>query len=125
MILLIEDDAISRTHFAETLRGYGYEVLEAGDAVQALALILQYRPDIDLVISDMVLPGMNGLTLVKNIGLMLPRVPIIMVSAYLSKRSSEAILGRDVGLPRKASHAVSAHCRRAATRSTNSITPLI
>jgi two-component system, cell cycle sensor histidine kinase and response regulator CckA len=70
--------------------------LEAGDGIQALALILQYRPDIDLVISDMVLPGMNGLTLVKNIGLMLPRVPIIMVSAYLSKAGGQAILDREV-----------------------------
>jgi DNA-binding NtrC family response regulator len=64
--------------------------------VQALALIVQHRPDIDLVITDMVLPGMNGLNLVENIELMLPKVPIIMVSAYMSKRGSEAILGRAV-----------------------------
>ncbi len=96
MILLIEDDAISRMSFAETLRGYGYEVLEAGDGVQALALIVQHRPDIDLVITDMVLPGMNGLTLVENIELMLPKAAIIMVSAFLSKTSGEKILGRRV-----------------------------
>lgn len=96
MILLIEDDTISRMGFAETLRGYGYAVLEAGDGVKALALIVQHRADIKLLISDMVLPGMNGLTLVENIELMLPKVPIIMVSAYLSKASGEAILGRDV-----------------------------
>jgi two-component system, cell cycle sensor histidine kinase and response regulator CckA len=96
MILLIEDEAISRTHFAEILRGHGYEVLEAGDGVQALALIVQHRPDIDLVITDMVMPGMNGIPLVENIELMLPRVPIIMVSAYLSKTSGKAILNRVV-----------------------------
>ena len=96
MILLIEDDAISRTSFAETLRGYGYEVLEAGDGVQALALTVQHRPDIELVITDMVLPGLNGLSLVENIQLMLPQVPIIMVSAYLSKASGEKILGQKV-----------------------------
>jgi two-component system, cell cycle sensor histidine kinase and response regulator CckA len=96
MILLIEDDAISRTSFAETLRSYGYEVLEAGHGLEALAIVAKNRNVIDLVITDMVLPGMNGLTLVENIELMLPKVPIIMVSAYLSKASGEKILGREV-----------------------------
>jgi CheY-like chemotaxis protein len=96
MILLIEDDAISRMSFAETLRGYGYEVLEAGDGFEALTLVAKHRTGINLVISDMVLPGMNGLTLVENIELMLPRVPIIMVSAFLSKVGGKAILGRAV-----------------------------
>ena len=96
MILLIEDDAISRTHFAEILSGHGYDVLEAGDGVQALALIVQHRPEIELVITDMVMPGMNGIPLVENIELMLPRAPIIMVSAYLSKMSGKAILDRVV-----------------------------
>jgi two-component system, cell cycle sensor histidine kinase and response regulator CckA len=96
MILLVEDDAVSRISFAETLRGYGYEVVEAGSGLEALATIAIQRPNIDLVITDMVLPGMNGLTLVENIELLLPKVAIIMVSAYLSKASGEAILGRDV-----------------------------
>jgi CheY-like chemotaxis protein len=44
MILLIEDDAISRTSFAETLLGFGYDVLEAVDAAEALALITNTAP---------------------------------------------------------------------------------
>jgi two-component system, cell cycle sensor histidine kinase and response regulator CckA len=91
MILLIEDDVISRTSFAQILRRYGYEVLEAGDGVDALALIIQHRPEINLVISDMVLPGMNGIALIENVKLMLPKVPIIMISAYLSKASGEIL----------------------------------
>jgi two-component system, response regulator FlrC len=96
MILLIEDDAISRTSFAETLRGYGYEVLEAGDGVEALGLVSRHAAAIELVITDMVLPHMNGLNLVPNIGLLLPKVPIIMISAYLSKTSGQKILSRVV-----------------------------
>ncbi len=117
MILLIEDDAISRASFAETLRGWGYEVLEAGDGFEALALVTKHRTDIDLVVSDMVLPGMNGLTLVENIVLLLPKVPIIMVSAYLSKASGAAILGREVEFlekPIRASALVDAVQRHAA-----------
>lgn len=100
MILLIEDDVISRTSFGQTLRRHGYEVLEAGDGVDALALIIQHRPDINLVISDMVLPGMNGLALIENVKLMLPKVPIIMISAYLFKASG-AILDRVVDILEK------------------------
>src|SRR5262247_1453440 len=93
MILLVEDDAISRTSFAETLLGHGYDVIEAGGAAEALALVSKHRADIELVITDMVLPpGMNGITLVENIELLLPNVPIIMVSAYLSQTSGEVIL---------------------------------
>jgi two-component system, response regulator PdtaR len=93
MILLIEDDAISRTSFAETLLGYGYDVLEAGNAAEALALVSKHRADIELVITDMVLPGqMNGMKLIENMQLLLPNVPMIMVSAYLSQGSGDVIL---------------------------------
>jgi len=43
MVLLIEDDALSRTSFAETLLGFGYDALEAGDAAEALALVTKHQ----------------------------------------------------------------------------------
>jgi len=96
MILLVEDDAISRTHFAETLRAYGYQVLEAGDGVEALSLLEKHRAEINLVIADMVLPRLNGLVLVTNIQTRWPKVPIIMLSAYLSKEGGDKIFGRKI-----------------------------
>ncbi len=101
MILLIEDEAITRMSFAETLRGRGYEVIEAGDGVEALALIAKHRHVIDLVITDMVMPGMNGITLLPNIKLLIPKVPIIMISAYISRRGGEAILGNEANFVEK------------------------
>jgi two-component system, cell cycle sensor histidine kinase and response regulator CckA len=91
VILLVEDDVISRTHFAETLRGYGYEVLEAGDGIKALALLEQHRYLVELVITDMVLPHLNGLSLIARVQTKWPKIPVIMVSGYLSKEAGNNI----------------------------------
>ena len=98
MILLVEDDSISRTDFAETLRKSGYEVLEAGEGHEAIVLLEQHASHIRLVITDMVIPGVNGLMLVKNIQARWRQVPMIMVSAYLSAESGQKILGNRVAV---------------------------
>jgi CheY-like chemotaxis protein len=89
VILLVEDDAISRTHFAEILRGYGYEVMEAGDGVKALAMLGRFH--CELVITDMVLPHLNGLNLVARIQQIWPKMPVVMVSGYLSENAGRNI----------------------------------
>ena len=89
MILLVEDEAIVRTHFAETLRGYGYEVMEADDGIQALAILA--RSNCELVITDMVLPQLNGLSLITRIQAKWPKLPVIMVSGYLSEEAGHNI----------------------------------
>jgi DNA-binding response OmpR family regulator len=83
MILLVEDDVISRAHFAETLRRYGYDVMETGDGVEALEILGRYR--CELVITDMVLPNLNGIRLISHIEAKWPKTPVIMVSGYLSE----------------------------------------
>ena len=67
MILLVEDDAAGRTTIAGLLRNRGYEVAEAENGGNAVALLEEKRTIIDLVITDMVLPH-------------LPKVPIVMLS---------------------------------------------
>lgn len=89
VILLVEDDVISRTHFAETLRGYGYEVMEAGDGIQALAMLGRFH--CELVMTDMVLPHLNGLDLIARIQQIWPKMPVIMVSGYLSENAGRNI----------------------------------
>ena len=90
MILLVEDDATSRYAFARLLRGQGYEVIEAGDGNEAVAL-LDGLP-VDLVITDMVLPKLNGLHLVNLIHARWSAIPIVLMSSYLSERAGKIIL---------------------------------
>jgi signal transduction histidine kinase/CheY-like chemotaxis protein len=58
-ILVVEDDADVRAYVVETLRGLGYDVLEAAGAEDALALMNRHR-SISLLLTDVVMPGPNG-----------------------------------------------------------------
>jgi CheY-like chemotaxis protein len=58
-ILVVEDDADVRAYVVETLRGLGYDVLEAAGGEEALALMNRHKT-ISLLLTDVVMPGQNG-----------------------------------------------------------------
>jgi DNA-binding NtrC family response regulator len=90
MILLVEDEAVTRLAFGQLLRAHGHEVMEAGDGAQALALLNKLR--FDLVITDLVVPNLNGLNLASFIRARWPKMPIILISGYLSENAGKIIL---------------------------------
>jgi CheY-like chemotaxis protein len=59
-VLVVEDDEEVRVYVADLLRGLHYQVLEAADAPSALAQLDKGKGRIDLLLTDVVLPGMNG-----------------------------------------------------------------
>jgi CheY-like chemotaxis protein len=65
-----------------TLEGSGYAVLEAGSGDQALRLVEQYDGRIDLVLTDVVMPGMNGRMLIERLTGQLPDVKVLYMSGY-------------------------------------------
>jgi len=65
MILLIEDEAITRNAFADALRREGHQVIESADGNQALSLL--DKSHVDLVITDLVMPRLNGCELIAQI----------------------------------------------------------
>lgn len=78
-ILLVEDEPRLRSLCARTLRDYGYSVLEAGSAEEALALDLD---GVALLVSDVRMPGMDGLTLAKTLGARHPALRVLLISGY-------------------------------------------
>src|SRR5207302_1136181 len=58
-ILLVEDDEVVRLLVGEALRGYGYTVLEASKGAEALELSRAHKGTIDLLLTDIVMPGMR------------------------------------------------------------------
>jgi len=88
-ILLVEDEAITRNAFADALRREGQEVIEAADGVQALSLLDKW--DVDLVITDLVIPRLNGFLLVAQIRATRPRMPVLLISGYLSQDAGRII----------------------------------
>ncbi|MDK2972010.1 MAG: hypothetical protein PWP23_1765 [Candidatus Sumerlaeota bacterium] len=83
-ILLVEDDAGVRTPTALFLRRRGYDVTEAGCAEEALQLLRNQRSTIDLIITDLVMPGMSGLQFLGLVREFSPAARSILMSGYAS-----------------------------------------
>lgn len=81
VVLLVEDDAGTRTAVAGTLSEMGYDVLEAATGRQALTL-LQQHPGVDLVLSDIVMPDMDGLVLRQSVRETYPDLALLLMSGY-------------------------------------------
>ena len=94
-ILLVEDEDPVRLFSARALRGKGYQVIEARSGENALAMLQDGAEPIDLMITDVMMPGMDGPTLIVEVRRTMPDVPVICISGYsedaLRQRISEDI----------------------------------
>ena len=81
-ILLVEDEEGLRALNARGLTSRGYTVLEAGNGVEAMKVLEQRAGDIDLVVSDVVMPEMDGPTLLGEMRKRNPDLKMIFVSGY-------------------------------------------
>lgn len=88
-ILLAEDEQDVREIAREFLESGGYKVIEAKDGAEALRLAKEHRGQIDLLVSDMVMPGMTGQQLAERIKLDLPNVAVIFMSGYSEHAATE------------------------------------
>jgi DNA-binding NtrC family response regulator len=79
-ILLIDDEASQRAFMRRVLEDAGYNVLEGGDYDQALVIHNQHRGKIDVLLTDISLPGRNGYELVKDLIAINPDLNAIFVS---------------------------------------------
>lgn len=85
LILLVEDQAPVRRLAAEGLRAHGYEVLVARDGEEALALLADSSSEVDLLLSDVVMPRMDGLELCKRFAALRPHVPLLLMSGFVDR----------------------------------------
>ena len=81
-VLVVEDEPAVRRVAVEVLRESGYEVLEAEGADAALALAREYRGSIDLLLTDVIMPGKNGRALADELRVVRPRVLVLFTSGY-------------------------------------------
>jgi two-component system, cell cycle sensor histidine kinase and response regulator CckA len=81
-VLLVEDEDAVRSFAARALGQRGYRVLEATTGTEALELFMSHNGDVDLVVSDVVMPEMDGPTLMKHLRSERPDVKIIFISGY-------------------------------------------
>jgi CheY-like chemotaxis protein len=83
-VLVVEDEAGLRMLMRDILEGAGYLVWEADEGFQALRVLLQGRP-VDLVVTDIRMPRMDGYELATHMAALALRVPIVFVTGYASE----------------------------------------
>ncbi len=91
-VLLVEDEESVRELVKETLESKGYKVLEAEQGDVALRIATSHPGQIDILISDVVMPGMSGRDLAKKLSETHPHIKILYVSGY----TEEAIIHQGV-----------------------------
>ena len=79
-VLLVEDNVQVRSFAEDLLKDLGCEVLSAESADRALAILADAKPD--LVLTDIVMPGMSGIELAAEIGRLRPGLPVVLATGY-------------------------------------------
>ena len=93
LILLVEDEALVRGITARLLRARGYDVLEAEDGEAALELARDNAGRIDLMISDVIMPGLDGPALLSAARPYLQSAPVLFISGYAEAEFSDLLEG--------------------------------
>lgn len=89
-ILIIDDSRFTRSNIAKTLRNNHYEVIEADNGVMGLDMIIKHAPD--FVITDLLMPEMDGFELLENLRSRGIAVPVIVMSADIQETTRRRIL---------------------------------
>lgn len=92
-VLVVEDNAEVRTFATHMLEELGYQVTAASDGPAALAELAQGAARFDIVFSDVVMPGMSGIELGREITRLYPGLPIILASGYSHVLADEGASG--------------------------------
>lgn len=82
IILVVDDQEGVRAVLRRQLSENGHTVLEAADGAEALHLVRRRNGAVDLILSDVVMPQMNGTELATHIGVEFPDIPVMLMSAY-------------------------------------------
>lgn len=88
-VLVVDDETAVRRFAVRVLQREGYEVLEAADGLEALEMIRAGKVTVDLIVSDIVMPRMNGVELMQAVTGFDPEIPVVLMSGYATAALSE------------------------------------
>jgi CheY-like chemotaxis protein len=91
LVLVVDDEDDIRTILRNVLTGSGYRVLEATDGAGAVAILRRAGSTVDLVVTDTMMPGLDGLETIRALRGVRPDVPIVLISGlHTQTLSNEA-----------------------------------
>ena len=96
-VMLVEDEETVRQMGTKLLERAGYKVVAMADGAAAQAYISEGRGDVDVLVTDVVMPGMSGIRLAEEMRARSPEVGLVLVSGYLA----EGLDLRELGRPRR------------------------
>ena len=89
IVLVVDDEATIRRFAARVLAEHGFEVHQATDGAEALDLVQGADNRIDVVVSDIVMPRLNGVELMRQLAMVRPQLPVILMSGYAGPQLAE------------------------------------
>ena len=90
LVLVIDDEAAIREITRETLEAYGYKAMTASDGAEGVALFAEHKKNIALVITDIMMPVMDGTAAILALKRIQPEVKIIAVSGFTTREQMTA-----------------------------------
>ena len=88
-ILVVDDEPIVRQFTCRVLEQAGYRIESASDGAEALHAVLQRPNAFDAVVTDIVMPRLNGVQLMEALSVSHPQIPFILMSGYASAQLTE------------------------------------
>ena len=95
LVLLVEDEDAVRSFAARALQLRGYTVMEAGSGEEALEILKDESLNVDIMVSDVIMPGLDGPAWVREARRTRPEAKVVFVSGY----AEDAFVGGDSGIP--------------------------
>ena len=89
VVLVVDDESTVRRFARRVLLEHGYDVHEAADGAEALELVSGTFDRLDVVVSDIVMPKLNGVELLQRLAIVRPQLPIILMSGYAGQQLAE------------------------------------
>lgn len=88
-VLVVDDESAVRRFAVRVLEREGFGVVEANDGLEALELMKQRGTSVEVVVSDIVMPRLNGVELMQALSVSHPDLPVILMSGYATGALAE------------------------------------
>ena len=82
LVLVVDDEGMMKEYLEEVMKRHGYKYAAFVDPSEALVFVQMNSNKIDLVVTDIKMPGITGYDLAKEVLKINPRIPVILISAY-------------------------------------------